>query len=88
MKVRNRKILINNIIIQASVGVYEHEKQLKQKIHFLVEIESVVNPTRSGVSELQLGAGGGLFTPGWKYQDFKGQMIDFQKNHFLLAKYG
>ena len=31
MKVRNRKILINNLIIQASIGVYEHEKINKQK---------------------------------------------------------
>ena len=38
MKVRNRKILINNLIIQASVGVYEHEKQNKQKIIVNVEL--------------------------------------------------
>ena len=38
MKVRNRKILINNLIIQASVGVYEHEKQFKQKIIVNVEL--------------------------------------------------
>ena len=38
MKVRNRKILINNLIIQASVGVYEHEKKFKQKIIVNVEL--------------------------------------------------
>ncbi len=38
MKVRNRKILISNLIIQASVGVYEHEKQFKQKIIVNVEL--------------------------------------------------
>ena len=38
MKLRNRKILINNLIIQASVGVYEHEKQFKQKIIVNVEL--------------------------------------------------
>ena len=38
MKVRNRKILINNFIIQASVGVYENEKQFKQKIIVNVEL--------------------------------------------------
>ena len=37
MKVRNRKILINNLIIQASVGVYEYEKQNKQKLIVNVE---------------------------------------------------
>ena len=39
MKVRNRKILINNLIIQASVGVYELEKQFKQKIIVNVELQ-------------------------------------------------
>ena len=38
MNVRNRKIFINNFIIQASVGVYEHEKQHKQKIIVNVEL--------------------------------------------------
>tara|TARA_Y100000994_G_C15423470_1_gene331036 strand:+ start:102 stop:485 length:384 start_codon:yes stop_codon:yes gene_type:complete len=38
MKVNNRKILINNLIIYASVGVYEHEKQNKQKIIVNVEL--------------------------------------------------
>ena len=38
MKVRNRKILINNLIIQASVGVYEYEKQNKQKLIVNVEL--------------------------------------------------
>jgi dihydroneopterin aldolase len=38
MKGNNRKILINNLIIHASVGVYEHEKQNKQKIIVNVEL--------------------------------------------------
>ena len=38
MKVINRKILISNLTIQASVGVYEHEKQFKQKIIVNVEL--------------------------------------------------
>ena len=38
MKARNRKILINNLIIQASIGVYEHEKQNQQKIIVNVEL--------------------------------------------------
>ena len=38
MKVRNRKILINNLIIQASVGVYEQEKKNKQKIIVNVQL--------------------------------------------------
>ena len=38
MKIKNRKILINNLIIQASVGVYENEKQNKQKIIVNVEL--------------------------------------------------
>ena len=38
MKVRNRKILINNLAIKASVGVYEHEKQNKQRIIVNVEL--------------------------------------------------
>ena len=35
---RYRKILINNLIIQASIGVYEQEKQNKQKIIVNVEL--------------------------------------------------
>ena len=38
MKLRNRKIIINNLIILASVGVYENEKQNKQKIIVNVEL--------------------------------------------------
>ena len=38
MKKRNRKILINNLIMQASVGVYETEKQNKQRIIVNVEL--------------------------------------------------
>ena len=38
MKLRNRKIIINNLIILASVGVYENEKKNKQKIIVNVEL--------------------------------------------------
>ena len=38
MNTRKRKIFINNLIIQASVGVYEHEKKNKQKIIVNVEL--------------------------------------------------
>ena len=38
MKLRNRKILINNLIMKASVGVYENEKQNKQRIIVNVEL--------------------------------------------------
>lgn len=38
MNLRNRKIIINNLIILASVGVYENEKQNKQKIIVNVEL--------------------------------------------------
>ena len=38
MKVRSRKILIKNLIIHASVGVYENEKLNKQKIIVNVEL--------------------------------------------------
>ena len=38
MKLRNRKIIINNLIIYASVGVYENEKKNKQKIIVNVEL--------------------------------------------------
>ena len=38
MQERNRKILIKNLIIQASVGVYEHEKKNKQKIIVNLEL--------------------------------------------------
>ena len=38
MKIRNRKILINNLIMLASVGVYETEKQNKQRIIVNVEL--------------------------------------------------
>ena len=38
MKEKNRKILINNLTILASIGVYENEKQNKQKIIVNVEL--------------------------------------------------
>ena len=38
MKVRYRKIFINNLVIEASIGVYEYEKKHKQKIIVNVEL--------------------------------------------------
>ena len=38
MKVRNRKILINNLIIQASVGVYEYEKKNFSKAYKMFQV--------------------------------------------------
>ena len=38
MKIRNRKIFINNLELMASIGVYEEEKKNKQKISINLEI--------------------------------------------------
>jgi dihydroneopterin aldolase len=38
MKIRKRKIFINNLILIASIGVYEKEKKNKQKIIVNLEI--------------------------------------------------
>tara|TARA_B110001452_G_scaffold52511_1_gene40012 strand:+ start:2579 stop:2962 length:384 start_codon:yes stop_codon:yes gene_type:complete len=38
MKIRNRKIFINNLELMASIGVYEEEKKNKQKIIINLEI--------------------------------------------------
>ena len=77
MKVRNRKILINNLIIQASVGVYEHEKQKKQKI--IVNVELLLSndsePKHDNLVSTQ------------DYSQFRKCLIDIiQSQHFQLLE--
>ena len=77
MKVRNRKILINNLIIQASVGVYEHEKQNKQKI--IVNVELLLSngsePKLDNLESTQ------------DYSQFRKCIIDIvQSKHFQLLE--
>ena len=77
MKVRNRKIFINNFIIQASVGVYEHEKQHKQKI--IVNVELLLSndsePQYDNLKATQ------------DYSQFRKCLIDvIQSQHFQLLE--
>ena len=77
MKVRNRKILINNLVIQASVGVYEHEKQNKQKIIVNVEIllSNDSEPKQDNLESTQ------------DYSQFRRSIIDIiQSQHFQLLE--
>ena len=77
MKVRNRKILISNLIIQASVGVYEHEKKFKQNI--IVNVELLLSndsePKRDSIESTQ------------DYSQFRKCLIDIiQSQHFQLLE--
>ena len=77
MKVRNRKILINNLIIQASIGVYEHEKLNKQKI--IVNVELLLSndsePKQDNLKSTQ------------DYSEFRKCLIDIiQSQHFQLLE--
>ena len=75
MKVR--KIFINNLIIQASVGVYEHEKQHKQKIIVNVEIllSNDSEPKQDNLKSTQ------------DYSQFRKCLIDIiQSQHFQLLE--
>ena len=77
MKVRNRKILINNLIIQASVGVYEYEKQNKQKL--IVNVELLLSndsePKQDNLKSTQ------------DYSEFRKCLIDIiQSQHFQLLE--
>ena len=77
MKVRNRKILINNLIIQASIGVYEFEKQNKQKI--IVNVELLLSndsePKQDNLKSTQ------------DYSQFRKCLIDIiQSQHFQLLE--
>ncbi len=77
MKERNRKILINNLIIQASVGVYEFEKQNKQKI--IVNVELLLsNDSEPKQDNLE---------PTQDYSQFRKCLIDIiQSQHFHLLE--
>ena len=77
MKIRNRKILIKNLIIQASVGVYENEKQNKQKI--IVNVELLLSndsePKQDNLEATQ------------DYSQFRKCLIDIiQSQHFQLLE--
>ena len=74
---RNRKILINNLIVQASIGVYEHEKQNKQKI--IVNVELLLSndsePKHDDLESTQ------------DYSQFRKCLIDIiQSQHFQLLE--
>ena len=77
MRVRNRKILIKNLIIQASVGVYEDEKQNKQKI--IVNLELLLtNESEPDYDDIQATQ---------DYSQFRKCLIDIvQSQHFQLLE--
>ena len=52
MKIRKRKIFINNLNLFASIGVYEQEKKNKQKIIVNLEI-LLTNDTEPQSDNLQ-----------------------------------
>ena len=77
MKLRNRKIIINNLTMQASVGVYENEKQNKQKI--IVNVELLLSndsePKCDSLESTQ------------DYSQFRRCLIDIiQSQHFQLLE--
>ncbi len=77
MRARNRKILINNLTIQASIGVYDHEKQNQQKIIVNVELLLSNNsePKNDNLESTQ------------DYSQFRKCLIDIiQSQHFQLLE--
>ena len=77
MMQRYRKILINNLIIQASIGVYEQEKKNKQKI--IVNVELLLSndsePKHDNLESTQ------------DYSKFRKCLIDIiQSQHFQLLE--
>ena len=77
MKIRNRKILINNLIMKASVGVYENEKKNKQRIIVNVELllSNDTEPKRDNLEATQ------------DYSQFRKCLIDIiQSQHFQLLE--
>ena len=77
MKKRNRKIIINNLIMQASVGVYETEKQNKQRIIVNVELllSNDTEPKQDNLEATQ------------DYSQFRKCLIDIIKSqHFQLLE--
>ena len=77
MMVRNRKIFINNLNILASVGVYEHEKQHKQKIIVNVEL-LLTNESEPKYDNLEATQ---------DYSQFRSCLVDIiQSQHFQLLE--
>ena len=77
MKIRNRKILINNLIMQASLGVYETEKQNKQRIIVNVELllSNDTEPKQDNLEATQ------------DYSQFRKCLIDIiESQHFQLLE--
>ena len=77
MKRRNRKILINNLIMQAFVGVYENEKQNKQRIIVNVELllSNDTEPKQDNLEATQ------------DYSQFRKCLVDIiESQHFHLLE--
>ena len=77
MKARKRKIFINNLILIASIGVYEKEKEKKQKIIVNLEILLTNNtePLSDNLEETQ------------DYSQFRKCVMDIvQSEHFDLLE--
>ena len=77
MKARKRKIFINNLILIASIGVYEKEKKNKQKIIVNLEILLTNNtePQNDNLQETQ------------DYSQFRKCVTDIvQSKHFDLLE--
>ena len=77
MKARKRKIFINNLILIASIGVYEKEKKNKQKIIVNLEILLTNNtePLSDNLEETQ------------DYSQFRKCVMDIvQSEHFDLLE--
>ena len=77
MKARKRKIFINNLILIASIGVYEKEKKNKQKIIVNLEILLTNNtePQNDNLQETQ------------DYSQFRKCVTDIvQSEHFDLLE--
>lgn len=77
MKARKRKIFINNLILIASIGVYEKEKKNKQKIIVNLEILLTNNtePLNDNLEETQ------------DYSQFRKCVTDIvQSEHFDLLE--
>ena len=77
METRYRKILINKLIIQASVGVYENEKKNKQRI--IVNVELLLsNDTEPKQDKLEATQ---------DYSQFRKCLIDIiESQHFHLLE--
>ena len=77
MKARKRKIFVNNLILIASIGVYEKEKKNKQKIIVNLEILLTNNtePLSDNLEETQ------------DYSQFRKCVMDIvQSEHFDLLE--